>query len=215
VVSWRGVGQLSGVSTIQRINTQGGVAEGPCDTAGGILSAPYAADYVFFRKSAATQVISQPSVARIAPARATAPAYVAAPVVVAPRPFNIIVVRGNDRDRPKKKDPPGKGPKSPTGEPKSPPSKSTPPTAEPKLPPKSTTPPIVRDHRNGGSGGGVTTTSQPRPPKVRDHRGSATASNDKPSGSGRPPSSPSSGSGSGSGSKPICGISGTPPCLPK
>ena len=46
----RGQGTLSGVTTVQRINTQGGVHAGPCDNAGTFHSAPYAADYVFFQK---------------------------------------------------------------------------------------------------------------------------------------------------------------------
>jgi uncharacterized protein DUF3455 len=46
----RGNGALSGVTTVQRINTQGGAAEGPCDKAGSFLSVPYAAEYVFLRK---------------------------------------------------------------------------------------------------------------------------------------------------------------------
>jgi Protein of unknown function (DUF3455) len=50
VTSKRGSGVLSGVTTVQRINTQGGKLEGPCDKAGSFKSAPYAADYVFLRK---------------------------------------------------------------------------------------------------------------------------------------------------------------------
>jgi hypothetical protein len=50
VISQRGAGQLTGASTIQRINTKGGTAEGPCEQAGAFLSAPYSADYVFLRK---------------------------------------------------------------------------------------------------------------------------------------------------------------------
>lgn len=46
----RGAGQLSGASSIQRINTRGGMAEGPCDQGGAFLSVPYSADYVFLRK---------------------------------------------------------------------------------------------------------------------------------------------------------------------
>ena len=46
----RGNGQLSDISTIQRINTRGGVAEGTCDMAGALLSVPYTADYTFYRK---------------------------------------------------------------------------------------------------------------------------------------------------------------------
>ena len=46
----RGEGQLSDISTIQRINTKGGVAEGACDSSGALLSVPYTADYTFYRK---------------------------------------------------------------------------------------------------------------------------------------------------------------------
>jgi hypothetical protein len=46
----RGKGVLSGATTVQRINTQGGAAEGACDQAGAYLSVPYAAEYVFLRK---------------------------------------------------------------------------------------------------------------------------------------------------------------------
>ena len=46
----RGAGVLSGVTTVQRIGTQGGAAEGVCDRAGAYLSVPYAAEYVFLRK---------------------------------------------------------------------------------------------------------------------------------------------------------------------
>jgi hypothetical protein len=38
------------VTTIQRVNTKGGVAEGSCQTLGASLSVPYSADYVFYRK---------------------------------------------------------------------------------------------------------------------------------------------------------------------
>lgn len=50
VAERRGNGVLTAATTIQRINTQGGVAEGPCDKAGAFLSAPYATDYVFLKK---------------------------------------------------------------------------------------------------------------------------------------------------------------------
>ena len=50
VTSRRGNGILTPVTTVQRINTQGGKLEGPCDKAGATRSAPYAADYVFLRK---------------------------------------------------------------------------------------------------------------------------------------------------------------------
>jgi hypothetical protein len=50
VVSRRGSGTLTGVTTVQRINTSGGKLEGACDNAGAYRSAPYSADYVFLRK---------------------------------------------------------------------------------------------------------------------------------------------------------------------
>jgi hypothetical protein len=50
VVSQRGSGVLTGVTTVQRINTKGGKLEGACDKAGSFSSAPYSADYVFLRK---------------------------------------------------------------------------------------------------------------------------------------------------------------------
>ena len=50
VTAHRGNGVLSGVTTVQRINTAGGVHAGACDKAGAFHSAPYAADYVFLRK---------------------------------------------------------------------------------------------------------------------------------------------------------------------
>jgi uncharacterized protein DUF3455 len=50
VTAHRGRGALSGVTTVQRINTEGGVYSGACDKAGAFHSAPYAADYVFLKK---------------------------------------------------------------------------------------------------------------------------------------------------------------------
>lgn len=50
VTAQRGAGQLAGVTTIQRINTRGGTAEGSCDRHGAFLSVPYTADYTFYRK---------------------------------------------------------------------------------------------------------------------------------------------------------------------
>ena len=50
VASRRGSGVLSEVTTVQRINTQGGKLAGACDKAGTFSSAPYSADYVFLRK---------------------------------------------------------------------------------------------------------------------------------------------------------------------
>jgi hypothetical protein len=49
VVMRAGNGALSSVTTVQRINTGGGVAHGSCDKAGAFLSVPYHADYVFLR----------------------------------------------------------------------------------------------------------------------------------------------------------------------
>jgi hypothetical protein len=50
VVDRRGRGALSGATTVQRINTQVGLMEGPCDEAGVVRGAPYTADYIFLRK---------------------------------------------------------------------------------------------------------------------------------------------------------------------
>ena len=49
--SRRGSGRLADVSTIQRLDTKGGTAEGPCPAAGALLSVPYSADYAFYRKA--------------------------------------------------------------------------------------------------------------------------------------------------------------------
>ena len=46
----RGSGVLSGVTTVQRINTLGGAAEGACDKPGAYMSIAYATDYVFLRQ---------------------------------------------------------------------------------------------------------------------------------------------------------------------
>ena len=51
VVSQRGSGVLTGVTTVQRINTQGGKLDGACEKAGSTRSAPYSAEYVFLRKA--------------------------------------------------------------------------------------------------------------------------------------------------------------------
>jgi Protein of unknown function (DUF3455) len=48
--SQRGSGLLTGVATIQRLNTKGGMADGPCNSAGAFLSVPYAAEYTFLKK---------------------------------------------------------------------------------------------------------------------------------------------------------------------
>src|SRR6266516_3963176 len=50
VTAQRGSGTLTGVTTVQRINTGGGVHAGACDKAGALHSVPYSADYVFLRK---------------------------------------------------------------------------------------------------------------------------------------------------------------------
>ena len=50
VTAQRGSGTLTGVTTVQRINTSGGVHSGACDQAGTLRSAPYSADYVFLKK---------------------------------------------------------------------------------------------------------------------------------------------------------------------
>ncbi|MBU6462801.1 MAG: DUF3455 domain-containing protein [Bradyrhizobium sp.] len=50
VISRRGNGVLSGITTVQRINTTGGQLEGACDKIGNTSSVPYSANYVFLRK---------------------------------------------------------------------------------------------------------------------------------------------------------------------
>ena len=50
VTSHRGSGILNRVTTVQRINTEGGKLDGACERAGTFQSAPYSADYVFLRK---------------------------------------------------------------------------------------------------------------------------------------------------------------------
>ncbi|HET7885316.1 MAG TPA: DUF3455 domain-containing protein [Bradyrhizobium sp.] len=50
VTASRGSGVLSGVTTVQRINTKGGKLDGACDKAGAFKSVPYSADYVFLKK---------------------------------------------------------------------------------------------------------------------------------------------------------------------
>ena len=51
VTSHKGAGQLAGVTTVQRINTKGGVLKGACDREGASQGMPYEADYVFLKKS--------------------------------------------------------------------------------------------------------------------------------------------------------------------
>jgi hypothetical protein len=50
VATQRGPGRLADVTTVQRLNTRGGVAEGTCDKAGTFLNVPYSADYTFLKK---------------------------------------------------------------------------------------------------------------------------------------------------------------------
>jgi Protein of unknown function (DUF3455) len=50
VVNHRGNGLLSNVTTVQRINTRGGVAQGMCDQRGSLLSVPCSADYSFLNR---------------------------------------------------------------------------------------------------------------------------------------------------------------------
>lgn len=50
VTERRGDGPLKDVTTIQRINTDGGVAEGGCEDAGDYRVESYGADYVFLKK---------------------------------------------------------------------------------------------------------------------------------------------------------------------
>lgn len=51
VISRRGSGVLADVTTVQRINTAGGMLQGACDKIGTFSNVPYSADYVFLRKS--------------------------------------------------------------------------------------------------------------------------------------------------------------------
>ena len=46
----RGKGMLSDATTVLRVNTKGGLAQGPCERAGEYLSVSYAADYIFLHK---------------------------------------------------------------------------------------------------------------------------------------------------------------------
>ena len=53
VAARQGSGLLSGVTTIQRLNTHGGRADAVCDSPGTFLSVPYSADYAFYKKGTA------------------------------------------------------------------------------------------------------------------------------------------------------------------
>jgi hypothetical protein len=50
VLSRRGRGRLIEAATIERVNTKGGVANGPCHKANELLSVPYSADYAFSKR---------------------------------------------------------------------------------------------------------------------------------------------------------------------
>jgi len=50
VAARHGSGLLSGVTTVQRLNTHGGRADAACDSPGTYLSVPYSADYAFYKK---------------------------------------------------------------------------------------------------------------------------------------------------------------------
>jgi hypothetical protein len=60
VVDRRGNGLLSSVTTVQRINTKGGSAQGPCDNTGIYLSVPYSAEYVFLGRGARVEHPDEP-----------------------------------------------------------------------------------------------------------------------------------------------------------
>lgn len=51
VASQRGSGVLSGITTVQRINTVGGKPQDTCVKAGAYQSVAYSADYVFLKKT--------------------------------------------------------------------------------------------------------------------------------------------------------------------
>jgi Protein of unknown function (DUF3455) len=50
VMNHRGSGLLTSVTTIERINTRGGAAQGACDQAGAFATVAYSADYNFLSK---------------------------------------------------------------------------------------------------------------------------------------------------------------------
>jgi Protein of unknown function (DUF3455) len=50
VVSHRGGGTLANVTTVQRLDTHGGTAQGACDKTGTFLNVPYSATYIFLHK---------------------------------------------------------------------------------------------------------------------------------------------------------------------
>ena len=64
VVNHRGNGLLSNVTTVQRINTRGGVAQSTCDQPGSFLSVPYSADYSFLSKEDRDHTVTMPGLGR-------------------------------------------------------------------------------------------------------------------------------------------------------
>jgi Protein of unknown function (DUF3455) len=64
VVDHRGNGLLSNVTTVQRINTRGGVAQSTCDQLGSFLSVPYSADYSFLSKEDQDHTVTMPQLGR-------------------------------------------------------------------------------------------------------------------------------------------------------
>jgi hypothetical protein len=48
-IAHRGSGQLSDATTVQRLDTSGGVADSDCTAAGDFLGVPYASEYVFLK----------------------------------------------------------------------------------------------------------------------------------------------------------------------
>ena len=51
VTEHHGEGTFAKVTTVQRLNTKGGMAQGPCQKPGTYRSVGYSADYVFLRKN--------------------------------------------------------------------------------------------------------------------------------------------------------------------
>jgi hypothetical protein len=50
VVNKHGNGLLADITTVQRLNTRGGVLQGACDQVGSFRSVAYSADYSFLTK---------------------------------------------------------------------------------------------------------------------------------------------------------------------
>ncbi len=59
VTARSGSGPLAAATTIQRLDTRGGLAEGPCTTVGAYLSVPYSADYAFYGPAQAGKTSSR------------------------------------------------------------------------------------------------------------------------------------------------------------